>query len=477
MSKLLQSRNGYVSQVSSTIGKLNYQLSLSPDEFDFEYAEHMLSKLDSFVNSIEQITVQLCERSPDEETRQKYLEYMTTQKFKVYQIKKSVDLRRPSQQPYTAYAPSYTSRDSQQSEHSYRSLEEKRIKTEAAKRSFLEAKHKVRRAELDEQLEQEMFELMIANDKFMQRISQEIGELTSSKKSVKSPALSTTLPPTTTNLQQTTTTAPTATLAPTITMSTLPSMSTLQPKSTLPTTIEKRTPSQREALDEFIDHLVEGQETELIGPEQAQLSSLHVIRHEFESRSLPTIELTKFNGDSCQWPEFITNFKNRVHLKSTFSDDIRMERLLSCLQGEAANAVESIGSSGMFYATALKTLKRDFGNPAVVAHLKLKSLLEKPQIGANDRIALRQYQQQLKSTVTWLQSIGYSSHLSSTDALSKAVMRLPNRLRQSFFKSTRNKNFGNGVLALRSNAFVFQPNRQPGVVTRGGPEISKTNGQ
>ena len=41
---------------------------------------------------------------------------------------------------------------------------------------------------------------------------------------------------------------------------------------------------------------------------------------------------------------------------------MRMERLLSVLKGEAKKSVESIGKSGIFYATALKTLKGDFGN-------------------------------------------------------------------------------------------------------------------
>ena len=63
-------------------------------------------------------------------------------------------------------------------------------------------------------------------------------------------------------------------------------------------------------------------------------------------------------------------------MKSTFTDDIRMERLISTLEGEAASAVKAIGTSGLFYASALKTLKRDFGNPAVVSHMKLKELLE-----------------------------------------------------------------------------------------------------
>ena len=46
-----------------------------------------------------------------------------------------------------------------------------------------------------------------------------------------------------------------------------------------------------------------------------------------------------------------------------------MERLLSFLEGEAKMSI-----TGIFYATALETLKRDFGNLIVIAHLKMKYL-------------------------------------------------------------------------------------------------------
>ena len=66
-----------------------------------------------------------------------------------------------------------------------------------------------------------------------------------------------------------------------------------------------------------------------------------------------------------------------------------MERLLSVLKGEAKKLVESIGKSGIFYATALKTLKRDFGNAFTVAYMKTKLLFDKPQLKHNDRISLK----------------------------------------------------------------------------------------
>ena len=61
-----------------------------------------------------------------------------------------------------------------------------------------------------------------------------------------------------------------------------------------------------------------------------------------------------------------------------------MERLLSVLDGETKRSVESISISGIFYATALKAVKRDFGNPIVMAHLKMKHLFKQPQIQNND---------------------------------------------------------------------------------------------
>ena len=50
---------------------------------------------------------------------------------------------------------------------------------------------------------------------------------------------------------------------------------------------------------------------------------------------------------------------------------MRMTRLLSVLDGDAKKAAFSIGSNGIFYVTALKTLKRDFGNLIVVSHKRL----------------------------------------------------------------------------------------------------------
>ena len=154
------------------------------------------------------------------------------------------------------------------------------------------------------------------------------------------------------------------------------------------------------------------------------------LKQEYEARHLPTMELMRFNGNPVLWPEFIDNFYQNVHSKMIFSDNIRMTRLISLLDGDAKRAIQSIGSSGLFHASALKTLKRDFGNPLLVATLRIKRLFNKLEINGRDHNVLREFHQQLKMNNTWLMSMGYETPLLSSENLTKALMRLPYNLRQ-----------------------------------------------
>ena len=173
-----------------------------------------------------------------------------------------------------------------------------------------------------------------------------------------------------------------------------------------------------------------------------------LLQLEYESKCLPVMELFRFDGDPCKWPDFIQNFKNRVHDKRSFTDDIRMERLLSVLDGEAKRTVTSIGRSGLFYATAMKTLKSNFGNPMVVSFLKLKSVLDLPQITNENRAGLRAFHQQLKSVITWLNSMGDTSAINSIENTTKAIARIPRYLRSKFFRDFKDAKLNNQSLNL-----------------------------
>ena len=84
---------------------------------------------------------------------------------------------------------------------------------------------------------------------------------------------------------------------------------------------------------------------------------------------------------------------------------MQMEILHSILDGDVKKAVSSIGTNSIFYPAALKTLKQKFGHCIVVANLKSKALFDQPQIHSRDRVALRNYHQQLKCTTTWFTSM------------------------------------------------------------------------
>ena len=154
------------------------------------------------------------------------------------------------------------------------------------------------------------------------------------------------------------------------------------------------------------------------------------LKQEYETRHLPAMELMRFNGNPVLCPEFMDNFYQNVHSRMTFSDNIRMTRLISLLDGDARRAIQSIGSSGLFYVSALKTLKRDFGNPLLVGTLRMKRLSDKPQINGTDCNALRQFHQQFKMNNVWLMSMGYETPLLSRESLTKVLMRLLYNLRQ-----------------------------------------------
>ena len=116
---------------------------------------------------------------------------------------------------------------------------------------------------------------------------------------------------------------------------------------------------------------------------------------------------------------------------------MRMEHLLRVLKGEPKQAVERIGTNGIFYSTAFKLLKRVFGNPLVVCHLKMKELFEQSVIKENDQTFLRPHYQLVKYNNPWLLSMGYHHALKSTETISKAVQCYPYQLKHSIYKYTQ----------------------------------------
>ena len=156
-----------------------------------------------------------------------------------------------------------------------------------------------------------------------------------------------------------------------------------------------------ELVDAFIDRLIDGQETVFEASLNSSLkdSSIALLRAQ-EQQRLPPLQLFKFTGKPIEWPKFIEKFRDQIHNKTTLTDSDRMSYLFQNLSGEAKKAVESLGVTGYSYPTALKTLKRPFGNPSSVASAYLKNLFDNSCVTPNDRQALRDYYYQVKACTT-----------------------------------------------------------------------------
>ena len=134
----------------------------------------------------------------------------------------------------------------------------------------------------------------------------------------------------------------------------------------------------------FIDNLVEGKET-LIPHVTQFFTPQEAIKQELELRNLPPADLLHFDGNPVHWPEFIDDFYHRIRNKLSFNDSLPMDHLTNSLDGEAKKSLKTVVTNRYFYATVLKVLKRDFDNPLVLSHLKLKKLFDQKQIKIKDK--------------------------------------------------------------------------------------------
>ena len=471
---LIRKRTAYVGKITTLINKITSIIENDSDDSEIGKIESYDQKLDKYIGLIREFTTKYCTLESDERKTDEVLNYCTDQEFRVIQIRKSMNtfLARNSHGivNYSSHRSSRSGRSnkskrSSASSASYLAVIEKRKSTECAKLLAAQAEERAQREiailekkkALELELEKENVKSKVIEAKNAASIAEielkyeEEACISSHSSSVSSKSISShtseyrnniipnyeitndvisrdgNTPPIQINHHSLNQNAP-------VFYPTHPNdITNLQaPPSPQPT--------KQEPVDQFIDDLIEGQETSLKF-DHPSVSLQLALKQEYESRHLPPIQLRRFDGDPSAWPEFIQNFRNRVHFKVTFDDNMRMDRLISVLDGDAKRSVESVGTDSLFYPTALKTLKRDFGNPMVVSHLKLKSVLDLPQIKTFDRTTIRRYHQQLKSTITWLLSMGYETPTKSSENLTKAVSRLPNNLRQEFYKDTGNLQF------------------------------------
>ena len=129
-------------------------------------------------------------------------------------------------------------------------------------------------------------------------------------------------------------------------------------------------------VDAWISDLVEFEETRLSSAVR-EMSIVDALYKLEASKDIPAIKLVPFIGSPLQYVEFVEQFRIHIHDKPHLKDDTRMVQLRMHVTGDAERTISGLGSQGIMYATALKTLKENFGQPSVIARAFIRKITER----------------------------------------------------------------------------------------------------
>lgn len=123
--------------------------------------------------------------------------------------------------------------------------------------------------------------------------------------------------------------------------------------------------------------------------------------------------------------EFIEQIKIHIHDKRHLTDDMRMVQLKMHVTGDVARTISGLGSQGIIYATALKTLKDHFGQPSVITRAFISKITERKKIHPNHRQSLRDFSIDIINCLATLWQINYFADVNANDNLRKVIRSLP----------------------------------------------------
>jgi len=192
-------------------------------------------------------------------------------------------------------------------------------------------------------------------------------------------------------------------------------------------TLQSRKVVNTGVVDQWIDDLVEFEET-VLPTHEGELTLIDAIYRMEANRDIPSVKLITFDGSALKYVDFIESFKIHIHDKRNLTDDMRMIQLKMHLTGEANRSIDGLGSSGVMYATALKTLKIQYGQKSVIARAFMSRLCKGEKLKPNDRQALRSLSIDVISCIATLRRINYMADVNAAETLRAIVSRLPNYL-------------------------------------------------
>ena len=164
---------------------------------------------------------------------------------------------------------------------------------------------------------------------------------------------------------------------------------------------------------------------------------LNKLVQQSREQALPKPELKQFDGtDMLEYPTFLKNFKFVV--EDYTEDPVR--RLEMLLKYTAKDAHELIKQCPLIeppeagYMRALWLLKRDYGQPAILAAAYISKADSWPRIGLGDKDSLRRFSIFLTNCVGAQQGSSEATSMDSYDFLRKLASKLPVALQQQWIR-------------------------------------------
>ena len=163
----------------------------------------------------------------------------------------------------------------------------------------------------------------------------------------------------------------------------------------------------------------------------------------FFNQDLPKTELFTFDGSPFKWCEWNLSFKTRVHENKFLSMSKKLSFLQSSLGEGPRSKVFAYLWDERYYMTALRELKRIYGNPSVIVEAYIDMV--KSWSNPSKPVEICEFSQAVSQLVQVFQILGFESDLNAHGLLTDLVKKLPVHLCKSWGKYVQR----NGIPNLR----------------------------
>lgn len=120
---------------------------------------------------------------------------------------------------------------------------------------------------------------------------------------------------------------------------------------------------------------------------------------------LPPITLPDFNGQTCDWPQFIEVFDSIIHTDVNMKETQKLQYLITCLRGEAKAVVSSLSIAPGQYAAARKLLKDRYENKRLIVSTLLHRITSLNTVRADNNADLRAFKTTYSSVIESLKKM------------------------------------------------------------------------